>query len=202
MTPRERAAYHERMRIEYDRQEQERLDRLRQIEEDAWVAEQLSRLSVATDDWYPDDERRELGEYYEGLTGKRWDWRIPTETAMTEPAQVKPETVVNAVERDNALRRDESDPAEQLYAHHNEAPSSLRDDRDERMEALERQLESMTRAMEQLLAVRSTPQVIASPVVPEVGIPQEVVAAPRSIDNNEDNTYIETAPQPESARPP
>ena len=43
MTPVERARYHERMRREYDRQEQDRLARLRQIEEDAWITEQLSK---------------------------------------------------------------------------------------------------------------------------------------------------------------
>ena len=43
MTPRERAAYHDRMRREYERQERERLEHLRQLEEDAWIAEQLSR---------------------------------------------------------------------------------------------------------------------------------------------------------------
>ena len=43
MTPAERLAYNERMRRELELQERERVARLRQIEEDAWLAEQLDR---------------------------------------------------------------------------------------------------------------------------------------------------------------
>ncbi|KAH9840182.1 uncharacterized protein C8Q71DRAFT_905511 [Rhodofomes roseus] len=149
MTPKERAEYHERMRREYERQELARLQHLRQVEEDAWVAEQLARTPDASQftasgtaegtettegqtpsesedsGYYPTAELRRTGKVYEGLNnGKRWDYRNLEEKA--------------------ARAGEAPAPREQVrYGS---------DERDERMAALERHLDQMGKAMERFAA--------------------------------------------------
>lgn len=117
MTPRERAAYHDRMRREYERQERERLEHLRQLEEDAWVAEQLSRTPEPSQGSAPAGNSNHGRATYE------------------EPRR----------DASYGLQRGNQEP---LEATNPMAVPVGRDDRDERISALEHQLDVMARAME------------------------------------------------------
>ncbi|KAI0729061.1 hypothetical protein C8Q72DRAFT_884743 [Fomitopsis betulina] len=173
------------------------MEQLRQLEEDAWIAEQLSRTpsqhsktdvaskpgdsgsSVVTDEWYPDTKHHELGKHYEGITGKQWDWRIPTETVMTKPVPSNKELV---------------------YA---KVPPIAPDGGDEKMKTLENQLESITRTMEHLLALQTARQVVVAPVQHEELVTEDVVEQLSVMNNDKDDVQhgLITVPLSESTKP-
>ena len=157
MTPAERARYHKRMRCEFDCQEQDRLACLRQLEEDAWVAEQLSKTPSPlpapqapvqsspllrnsafprSDEIHPDEQCRKLGHYYGEAADRRRNREVP-------PGHEIPETEVTS---------DDLEPVQAV----------LFDDRDLRINALEQQLQNMMMAIERL----SSQQGIVSRVAP------------------------------------
>lgn len=197
MTPHKHTDYHEWMHCEYESQEKAHMEQLRQLEEDAWIAEQLSRTpsqhsktdvaskpgdsgsSVVTDEWYPDTKHHELGKHYEGITGKQWDWRIPTETVMTKPVPSNKELV---------------------YA---KVPPIAPDGGDEKMKTLENQLESITRTMEHLLALQTARQVVVAPVQHEELVTEDVVEQLSVMNNDKDDVQhgLITVPLSESTKP-
>ena len=153
LTPSERLAYHERMRRELELQERERVARLRQIEEDAWLAEQLDRTP----------------EYTQRSTSAARSIPALSQNSIpvTEYIETQRDVRSSANDGHNVTEPSRWVPrTSEGYDNTGPSPSIPRlPAPDDRFSALEHQVDVMARAMEKLIAAQYAQHSHLEPVV-------------------------------------